>query len=235
MYLAGVVRALLNGWDHAAVNSLLLRMPVSGLGATLAGDRFDFGLRETLLPAGPPIAGLATCHALDVFQRMSGWRRERLEPAEWAERLRALGKLVARPAVSRYDGSWPADAWRPAGADACARSAKWWRRWGFAELGAVALDVFETSGERAGGGTIASAGSTARCGPCDGCIRGSRRERRPVVFVCGPGKVFPQYHGENAVMGDVRGGSWDCQRRQTQAQERLLFEMATTGRRRRWC
>ena len=136
------MRALLNGWDHAAVNSLL-RMPVSGLGATLAGDRFDFGLRETLPGRGLPIAGIKHAPAtLDVFQRMSGWRRERLEPAEWAERLRALGKLVARPAVSDTTDRGRVDAWRSA-ADACARFGEVVEEvGGFAEPGAVALDVF---------------------------------------------------------------------------------------------
>ncbi len=46
-YLTGIVRAALNGWDHAELLTLR-RMPVSGLGATADGDRRDFEVRKQL-------------------------------------------------------------------------------------------------------------------------------------------------------------------------------------------
>ncbi len=104
-YLTGVVRAMLAGWDYGALGELL-RQPVSGVGATQLGDRFDFELRERLPGRGLPIAGLR--YPPDVLAQLhtiTGWRRERLQPAEWAERLTKLGRLLPEPVIE--DGaSW---------------------------------------------------------------------------------------------------------------------------------
>ena len=76
-------------------------MPVSGVGATAVGDRFDFAVRELLpgrelaglegVPGAPPL--LSDLAALDL------WRRERRLPQIWAERLRSLSRLLPQPSV----------------------------------------------------------------------------------------------------------------------------------------
>ena len=85
-YIAGIVRALLTGWDHADLLTLL-RMPINGLGATPEGDRLDFAIRDTLPSAGLPfpLPGIA---ALDP------WKRDRLTPADWTTRLKTLRFVI---------------------------------------------------------------------------------------------------------------------------------------------
>ncbi|MGH9591640.1 MAG: hypothetical protein ACRD5L_01010, partial [Bryobacteraceae bacterium] len=90
-YLASLVRAMLAGWDHAALLSAL-RMPVSGIGATPTGDQLDFELRAKLPDAGLPIPAV-----LDKLIPLDSWRRERHVPAEWAARLKTLRALLPQP------------------------------------------------------------------------------------------------------------------------------------------
>ena len=53
-FLGGIVRAMLGGWDHSDLLTLI-RMPISGIGATAEGDRFDFEFRELLPGRGLPL------------------------------------------------------------------------------------------------------------------------------------------------------------------------------------
>ena len=58
VFLSNVMRAMLAGWDHAMLLAAV-RMPVSGLGATAAGDQLDFAWRDKLPAFGLPLpAGL---------------------------------------------------------------------------------------------------------------------------------------------------------------------------------
>ena len=103
--LAGIVDALLGGWDHAAT---LAALRLAGV----ACDEFDFAVRESL-----PGAGLAslqliaarTSHPvsqlLRVFQRLDEWPALSLTPPEWAARLQRLGELagLGQPGPGTYE------------------------------------------------------------------------------------------------------------------------------------
>ena len=83
-----LVRALLAGWNHADL-AALLRMPVSGVGATAAGDRFDFRFAKSLPGRGLPLREIADApEILASLAELSRWNSKRLEPAEWAARLK---------------------------------------------------------------------------------------------------------------------------------------------------
>jgi RecB family exonuclease len=241
-YLAGVVRALLDGWDHAALNALL-RMPVSGVGATREGDRFDFILREALPGRGLPIPGIkAAPAAIAEFQRLSAWRRERQEPVEWAARLGTLSTMVARPLLEfepaledeRAAGDLPdreqVRAWRSTAAATTKFREVVEQLAGFAGTGMVTLERFWKHVETALAVEVLPLEDQRRDVVPIMDVYEARQWELPVVFVCGLlERAFPRYHGENPVLGDTarqRLGlptSTDLQ-----AEERLLFEVAAT-------
>ncbi len=103
-YLSGLVRALLTGWNHADL-AALLRMPVSGIGATAAGDRFDFQLRKNMPGRGLPLHGVADAPEILVrLAELGAWISTRLEASEWAGRLKGLVKLIPDPSDPRPHG-----------------------------------------------------------------------------------------------------------------------------------
>jgi ATP-dependent helicase/DNAse subunit B len=239
-YLAGVVRAMLGGWDHADIGELL-RQPVSGVGATEAGDRLDFELRERLPGNGLPVAGLrAAPDVLEEFKRMAAWRSERLVPAGWAARLRTLVKLVAQPAMAEPEDRDQVHVWRSTAA-ALAR---------FEEIveetaafhGSEArlpeatvpettmLEPFWKQVETALAVESLQVADRRRNVVHIMDVYEARQWELPVVFVCGLlERVFPKYHGENPVLGDAERrrlglpGSTEAQ-----AEERFLFDLAST-------
>src|SRR4051812_41689068 len=93
-FLAGVVKALLSGWDHAATLSALRYR-----GDSPELDRFDFAVREQL-----PGSGLQSLRALtkdnallSVLNELAGldvWKSLTLTPPQWAARL---GKVTELP------------------------------------------------------------------------------------------------------------------------------------------
>jgi ATP-dependent helicase/DNAse subunit B len=230
-YLTGAVNAMLGGWEHAALNGLL-RMPVSGVGATPPGDRFDFELRRKLPGYGLPIDGLKEPpEVLRRFEEMTLWRRERRTPAEWASRLKTLRRLLPEPAVR--DGADREDvvAWRSTGA---------------------ALNAFESAADQVAEVLSGEAEIplTAFWKPMETAlgleplrVEDRRRDvvhvmdvfearqwELPLVFVCGLlERVFPQYHGEDPLLGDAlrrRLGMATAVERQNE--ERFLFDLALT-------
>ena len=228
-YLAGIVRAVLSGWDHARLNALL-RMPVSGVGATAEGDRFDFALRDVLPGRGLPIAGIASPpEPLSTFQNTIRWSAEKLIPEDWASRLKALARLA--PLTSSIVGDRDeTDALRSTAAAIA----------GFEEtVGVVAglsspvrlpLAEFWKRIETALAVTPLRVQDRRRNVVHVMDVYEARQWELPVVFVCGLlERVFPIYHGENPVMGDA------ARRRlglptsaQKQAEEQFLFEIATS-------
>ena len=82
LYFRGSVNAALGGWDHAALVTLL-RMPVSGVGATPEGDRFDFALRAQL-----PGKGLSFSKPVSRSQ----WHARSLDPATGREARSGAGR-----------------------------------------------------------------------------------------------------------------------------------------------
>ncbi len=230
-YLLGVVRALLAGWDHEALNALL-RIPVSGVGATPEGDRFDFALRELLPGRGLPVAGLRNPPAvLEELQRLGNWRREKLEPSEWAGRLKALGSLVIRPSAAvELPGREQLDGWRSTAAAVAKFGEIADQVAAFAGGGRVALESLWKKIETALAVEAMPAEDRRRDVVHIMDVYEARQWELAVVFVCGlTERVFPRYHGENAVLGDAarkRLGLLTSVDLQTE--ERLLFDIAAT-------
>lgn len=99
--LAGVVDALLGGWDWEATLAALRLAP--GAAGTGAMDRFDFAVRERM--PGRGLQGLAALareddyplrRLLDALRGFEDWRALSLPGREWAQRLRGL-RALARP------------------------------------------------------------------------------------------------------------------------------------------
>ena len=230
-YLSGVIDAMLGGWDHSALLALL-RMPVSGVGATPAGDRFDFDLRERIPGAGLPIIGITEAPGvLDSFARLDAWRRERWEPAEWVVRLKTLRTLLPEPVINEPFSREQVRMWRSTAAaleafdtalDATATALlgsgrialeTFWRQ---AAL-ALALEPLRVPDRRHNVVHVMD-------------VFEARQWELPVVFVCGlVERHFPQYHREDPIFNDAarrRAGLPTSADRQDD--ERFLFEFAKT-------
>jgi RecB family exonuclease len=225
MFFANVIRSMLAGWDHAALLEAV-RMPVSGLGATLAGDALDFAWRDKLPATGLPLpVGLEHIAALD------GWRRERLEPLEWSERLRTLRVLLPQPEITDAVDRDQIVRWRSTSAalaafdeitDEAAVALQGSGRCALAEFWkqvetALALERLRAPDARRNVVHVVDAYE-------------ARQWELPVVFVCGLiERHFPQYHREDPILGDAgrrRAGLDTAVDRQLE--ERFLFELATT-------
>ncbi len=225
-FLAGLVRALLEGWDHAALLALL-RMPVSGVGATPVGDRFDFELRRRLPGAGLPLSGIEdvppVVHALAAFDP---WRHDRIEAAAWAARVKTLRGLLPESTITGSESREQIHILRSI---------------------ALALDAFDAA--------LDESASALGEGPrtlSDFCrqvettlaleplrlpdrrrnvvhvmeVFEARQWELPVMFVCGlVERNFPRYHGEDPLLNDAarrRVGLRTSAERQNE--ERFLFE-----------
>ncbi|HTM50300.1 MAG TPA: PD-(D/E)XK nuclease family protein [Bryobacteraceae bacterium] len=96
-YVAGVIGAILSGWDWAGTLAAL-RYSID----SPALDRFDFLVREKL--PGRGLDGLAAL-ASDVgierrlaeLAALDSWRTAALAPAQWAARLSSLGPALGLP------------------------------------------------------------------------------------------------------------------------------------------
>jgi len=225
MYFSTVIRAVLAGWDHQTLLSAI-RMPVSGIGATPIGDELDFAWRERLPDFGLPLpAGLEQLAALDR------WSRDRLEPQEWAARLKTLRTLLPAP---RIDGDADRDqvsVWRSTSAALAA----------FEEVldgaaaalygsGRCALAVFWKQVETALALEQLRVPDARRNVVHVMDAYEARQWELPIVFVCGLiERHFPRYHREDPILGDAarRLAGLDAAA-DRQAEEQFLFELATS-------
>lgn len=224
-YLSGLIRAMLDGWDHAALLSLL-RMPISGVGTTPQGDRFDFELRKSLPGAGLPLPTMAG--SLAALDR---WRHDRLEPADWAAQLKSLPSPIPGPINAERISREQVHMWRSTAAAL--------------EAFATALD--ETAEALAGSGRLALAQFWRQMEVVLAIeplrvpdrrrdvvhildVYEARQWELPIVFVCGMvERHFPRYHRENPLFNDAarrRVGLATSGDRQIE--ERFLYELATT-------
>jgi hypothetical protein len=225
MFFSKVVGAMLAGWDHATLLAAV-RMPVSGIGATAAGDQLDFAWRDKL-----PAVGLPLPAGLEHFAALDGWRRDRLLPQGWAERLKTLRTLLPAPKVTDSVDRDQVSVWRSTSAALAA----------FEEILDGAAAVLDGSG-RCGLAVFWKQVETALAlEPLR--VPDARRnvvhvmdayEARqwelPIVFVCGLiERHFPQYHREDPILGDaarrLAGLETAADR---QLEERFLFELATS-------
>jgi hypothetical protein len=224
-FLTGIVHAILADWD---LETLLkaVRMPVSGIGATPAGDRLDFEWREKLPARGRPPDHdlLARLRAFDPL------RRERRTAAEWAARLQSLRALVPfSPGPS------------PVRDLASVQRSTAAALHGFADALAAAAEMSASSAEVTLGDFWPHVELVLAHEP----LRVPDRRRNavhvmdvfegrqwelPVVFLCGlTERHFPQYHREDPLIGDAerrRLGLDTAADRQRL--ERYLFDSAIT-------
>ncbi len=231
-YLSGLVRALLSGWDHASLLTLL-RMPVSGVGATPVGDRFDFELRRRLPGEGLPLRGMkdvpkigGSLAAFDV-----SWVRDRLSPEEWAARLKTLRAFLPEPVIT----------------DGASREQVWIWRSTAAALEALDAALDQSASALAGEGKMTLAAFWRHVDDVLALepLRIADRRRNvvhvldvfearqwelPIVFVCGlTERHFPRYHREDPLLDDAaRRHAGLPTSLDRQAEERLLFELAAT-------
>ena len=100
-YLAGIVDAMLGGWQFE--QTLVAMKLAPGAGSSAAMDRLDFDVRKRMPGAGldalRDLAGLDEKpdrrleRVLDGFQEVDKWRKLRRKPAEWAAQLAELRRL----------------------------------------------------------------------------------------------------------------------------------------------
>jgi ATP-dependent helicase/DNAse subunit B len=199
-YLAGIVDALLGGWDYAATLVVLRLHP--SLGNSNAMDEFDFQVRQRLQigqASWPPINEL-----LDRLRALDPWRAQKLLPAAWARNLQSLAAF--------YQPSPPPDApsreqsliWRSAApvleafAEAIAETAAWfqpprpiplaefWR----AVKATLRLTPLRLDDDRRNVVHVLNAYE-------------ARQWELPVIFVCGlVEKEFPRYSPQDAFFPD---------------------------------
>jgi hypothetical protein len=225
-FMAGIVNALLGGWDHGALASLM-RMPVAGLGATSAGDQLDFVWREKLPGSGRP-----DCCPIPLADVAESWRIERHSSKAWADRLRGLRKLIPAPWIPEF----PVDrdqiyVWRSTASAIRAFDqmlsqtallldskqeiglAQFWQH---VET-ALAIEPLRVEDRRRDVVHIMD-------------VFEARQWELPIVFVCGLlERIFPQYHREDPVLGDsLRARLSLSTAAQRQQEERFLFELAKT-------
>ena len=233
-YLAGVVDALLGGWDHAETLAALRMAP------SLACDEFDFAVRSEL--PGRGLAGLQriaegtpkVVELLASLQKLQPWPALSLAPAEWATRLKGLRALF-RPG-------------RPEPADY--QTAEMWRGQ------ATAVELFDEAMDEAAHALAErpvslhefwrAAKSVLRLTPLRVDDRrrdvvhvlGAHEARQwqlPVVFVCGlVEKQFPQFHAQEPFFPEAaraqlkQAGVRLRSAADFEAEERFLFDWAVT-------
>ncbi len=206
-YLSGIVRALLGGWNHADLLRVL-RMPVSGLGATPEGDALDFAIRENL-----PSFGAANLDCNRPFGRLDGWIQDRETPTNWSARLKTLREFLPTPEITDRIDREQLNIWRSTAAalDAFDQAL---------DATALALDDTEISLEQFWPQAEAALTFEKLRVPdrrhnvvnvLD--VYEARQWELPIAFVCGLNeRHFPQYHREA----------------DRQLEEAFLFELATT-------
>jgi ATP-dependent helicase/DNAse subunit B len=242
-YLAGIVDALLGGWDHAETLAAIRLAP------GIACDEFDFAVREKMPGLG--LAGLRQIAAdaatrrrgdaansvlvlLRSIERLEQWRALSMAPAEWAVRLKGLREFSApgRPepgnhetaAIARsqaavlelFDGAME-EAARALG-DHPVPLSEFWR---------AAKSVLRLTPLRAGDGrrnVVHVLGAHE-----------ARQWRLPVVFVCGlVEKQFPKFHTQDPFFPEAaraqlkQAGVRLRSAADFEAEERFLFDWTVT-------
>ncbi|HXM40589.1 MAG TPA: PD-(D/E)XK nuclease family protein [Bryobacteraceae bacterium] len=234
-YLAGIVDAMLGGWDHAETLAAIRLAP------GIACDKFDFAVRERIpghglgalrdlaVGAEPEVLGL-----LQSIERLEAWLALSVAPLEWASRLKGLRELFAprQPEPGSYENA------------AIARGQ------------ATVLGLFDgamnEAAEMLGGSPVGlgefwrAAKSVLRLTPLrvdDGRrnvvhvlgAHEARQWRLPVVFVCGlVEKGFPKFHPQFPFFPEAaraqlrRAGVRLRTAADFDAEERFLFDSAVT-------
>jgi RecB family exonuclease len=204
-------------------------MPVSGVGATEAGDCFDFALRDRLPGRGLPLAGLPEPLA-EFLDEMNGWTRDVLAARDWALRLKTLRNLIPRPEVA--DSISPAQfhIWISTARALDALDAALDQTAALATGGRIALGEFWRHAEAAIELTDLRLPDRRRDVVHVLDVFEARQWELPIVFVCGMiERHFPQYHREDALLDDsARRRAGLKTSAESQREERSLFDLAIT-------
>jgi ATP-dependent helicase/DNAse subunit B len=230
-YMAGVVTALLSGWDHAKTLGALRYY-----GDSPALDQFDFAVRQQL-----PGSGLDSLKALTDdhgVQRLLGdvaaleaLRPLALTPAQWASRLaRAIrppkiADLSAKPLLWRSHASARA-AFETALAEAAGC---------LEETRRIRLDEFWTAAEAVLRlSTLRVAGHRRNVTHVLSVFE-ARQWELPVVFICGMAEQqFPKRHAQDPLFPDparqrlAQSGIRVRTAAELEREERFLYELAST-------
>jgi ATP-dependent helicase/DNAse subunit B len=214
-YRMTLIRSALAGWDHEPLLSAL-RMPASGLGATAAGDARDFEIRKQL-----PARGWANDLHAD----------SRLEPSEWASRLKRTRDWAPELAVEDRADLDRVRAWRSTAAALAA----------FDEAVDATALAFEGEGRMPLAAFWKQVENVLEQQPLR--VPDARRNvvhildayevrqwSLPLVFVCGlTERHFPQYHREDAIVGDLalRNAGLDTAA-DREREEHFLYKLATS-------
>jgi ATP-dependent helicase/DNAse subunit B len=216
-YITGLIRTLLAGWDHADLVKLL-RMPVSGFGATPEGDRLDFEMRESL-----PSSGADNFGGSGAFSPLLDLARERLIPSDWAARLKTIRTLIPAPNITDQTDRVQLQIWRSTAAALAAfdevldtvalalddNAMPLARFWPSVET-ALSIEKLRVPDRRRNVVNVLD-------------VYEARQWELPVAFVCGLNeRHFPLYHRENPLLPDP------ARTRDRQQEEHFLFDLATT-------
>jgi ATP-dependent helicase/DNAse subunit B len=209
-YLTGLIRALLTGWD-ASDFLTLLRMPISGQGATPEGDRQDFAIRQSLPGRVGPRPALGVSD------------RDRLTPTEWSTSLKTLRAQIPPPEITDQVDPEQLNIWRSIAAALNAFDevletvalaldnepmtlSKFWPN----VEAAVSIEKLRVPDRRRNVVNVLD-------------IYEARQWELPIAFVCGLNeRHFPQYHREDSLLPDPQ------RVQDRQQEEHFLFELATT-------
>ena len=207
-FRSAMIRSGLAGWDHAPLLSAL-RMPASGLGATAEGDARDFEMRAHMPARG--WSGLLAGEWVEVLKRTRHWAPE-LNVEDRADAVRVQAWRSTAAAQAGFDDAIDAAALAFEGEPRVTLAAFWKQvervlsqeplRVNDARRNVVhILDAYE-----------------------------ARQWSLPLVFVPGlTERHFPQYHREDAIVGDAalrRAGLDTAADRERE--EKFLYELATT-------
>ena len=233
-YLAGIVDALLGGWDYEATLAAIRLAP--GLDC----DEFDFAVRAQMPGAGlaglQRLAGAETpvSRLLNSFAELSPWREQPLVPADWAARLKDLRRWFAPGSMEpgSHDAATIGRTQATAleqfaeALDEAARAlparpaslAEYWR----AAKSVLRLTPLRVDDARRNVVHVLSAPE-------------ARQWRLPVVFVCGlVEKQFPKFHTQDPFFPEAARGLLNqagVRVRTTadfEAEERFLYDWAVT-------
>jgi len=233
---AGIVDALLEGWDHEAVLATLRLHPAS---ASL--DQFEYGVLENLPGHGlERLRSLARASSLedliDRLEETDGWRTSDALPAVWAQRLSGLTAVLPSPAIEDEISHEQARLWRGhAAAEGSFRQALESVSEVFGDEGVVSLSDFWREARAVVAATMLRIADNRRNVVHVMDVYEARQWELPVMFVCGLNeRQFPVHHGENPLLGDsareaLRDEGLDLRTSRDQDnEERFLFELATT-------
>ncbi len=214
-YLSGLIRSLLTGWNQEDLLPLL-RMPISGVGATPEGDRLDFEIRASIP------SGAGSRPALRIFE-IDPWKNDRLTPAAWSEKLKTLRTFLPIPEIQDQIDRDQLNLWRSTAAALNAfesalettalalppepiQLAKFWPH---AEI-ALDIEKLRIPDRRHNVVNVLD-------------IYEARQWELPIAFVCGLNeRHFPQYHRDDPLLPDP------ARTIERQHEERFLFDLAVT-------